>query len=381
MRIHRVKKGESIRSVAAEYGVSPLKLCENNGLSERDRLIEGEELLIILPTRTVNAKRTDTVVTLAERYCVRAADIIAMNPELSVCKTLYEGQPISVKHSPPLFGLGIGNGYYYHGCSEEALLGAMPYLNFITVSAGMAKGDGVSLIFDEKDVLSLAKAEGKSAILRVWLGEIGVDALDGAVKSAALLAGCRGYVGICLAGMSVEMKRKEHVLAARRELMGCDLKLFVECDAEGVREYGEYADAVVLTYDKIHKNAIPDFGVGEGEIFTAYAERYDSLRTFLDLSPFAYIDGKYVTKATARRAVMRGGGRIEQIADGDCLCGRVGRGKREKIYVWESMQNTEKKLKLVSELGYYGISFDIARVPIYELLMFRSMFSSGIAVG
>ena len=380
MRIHRVKEGEGIRDIAREYGISPIKLSENNGRTERDRLIPGEELLIIVPTKTVNARRADTVESLAQRYSVKPSDLLAMNPELMGRGILYEGQPISVKHAPQLFGLGIGNGYFYRGCSTEALVRAMPYLSFVTVCAGVARENGVSMLFDDSDVVNLSRAAAKIPILRVWLGGIANDKMSDAVKSAALLARCRGYSGICLAGMTDEMKKKEHTLHARRELMECDLKLFVECDVEGAREYTEYADGCVLTYDKIHRESVPEFDEGEGEVFRAFAENHDSLRAFVDLSPFALTGDKYVPKETARSAVARGRGRLEYTAGGDCIRGRVGRIGKERCYIWESMQNTEKKLKMVSELGYYGISFDIARVPIYELLMFRSMFSSGISV-
>ncbi len=380
MHIHRVRMGETARDIARKYGISPIKLAENNGRSERDRLLEGEELLIIKPTKTVNARRGDTAESLAERYSVRPMDILAMNPELMGHGVLYEGQPISVKHSPPTFGLGIGNGYFYRGCPTEMLVRAIPYLSFVTVSAGVARGDGVSMLFDDSDTVSLVRAAAKIPLLRVWLGGIPESSMQDAVKSAALLGKCRGYLGICLAGMTAEMKKKEHILAAGRELLDCDLKLFVECDIEGAREYTEYADGCILTYDKIHKECIPNFEEGEGEIFRAFAEEHDSLRAFVDLSPFALTGGKYIPKDAARCAVARGKGRLEARADGDCICGLVGRAGRERAYLWESMQNTEKKLKMVSELGYYGISFDIARVPIYELLMFRSMFSSAINV-
>ena len=380
MRIHRVREGEGLGDIAREYGISPIKLCENNGRAMRERLITGEELLIIIPTKTVSARRTDTVESLAERYSVKGDYLLAMNPELMGRGILYEGQPISVKHEPQLYGLGIGNGYFYRGCSSDALVRAMPYLNFVTVAAAVARGDGVSMLFDDTEIVRLVRAAAKIPILRVWLGEVGEGQLMDAVKSAALLAKCRGYAGICLGGMREEIKRKEYTLTARRELIECELKLFVECDVEGPREYTEYADGCVLTYDKIHRESVPRFEGGEGEVLRAFAESHDSLRAFVDLSPFALTGDKYIPKEVARSAVARGKGRLEMIADGDCVCAYVGRGCRERRYVWESMQNTKKKLEAVSELGYYGISFDIARVPIYELLMFRCMFSSGISV-
>ena len=57
MQIHRVKEGESIYSIAREYGVHPSKIIENNGIRNPSRLTVGRELLILIPTRTYTARR------------------------------------------------------------------------------------------------------------------------------------------------------------------------------------------------------------------------------------------------------------------------------------------------------------------------------------
>jgi hypothetical protein len=42
----------------------------------------------------------------------------------------------------------------------------------------------------------------------------------------------------------------------------------------------------------------------------------------------------------------------------------------------ESLENLKAKLGLVSELGFLGVSFDISRTPINELLLLRSLFNT-----
>ncbi len=383
MKIHRVRKGESIYDIAGEYGVSPIKLAENNGISDVRRLLSGEELLIIVPTRSVNARRGDTLGDICRRFSVRECDILAMNPELMGRGVLYDGQVLGVKHETPIYGLGIGNGYFYRGCPTELLVRAMPYLGYVTVAAAVLRGGKISFLFDDKGIPEFARAGGKLPYFRVYIEDVsGISEWREFIRGAAIYATARNYAGITLGGIGKIGKdvRCEWVLEAKKLLLECDLSLFCEADLATDDGYGDYADGCILTYDKTDLEPIPPFDDAEGKLMEKYAEVHECMRTFIDLSPFAYTSGKYVTKKEARDALCRGGGVIQDVAGGDVLLGSLGRGKRERIFLWESMENTRKKLEAISSYCYFGVSFDIARIPIYDLLMFRSMFSSGIGV-
>ena len=45
-KTHRIKKGETVRAIAAQYGVSVSKLCRTNGISARAKLSTGRTLRI-----------------------------------------------------------------------------------------------------------------------------------------------------------------------------------------------------------------------------------------------------------------------------------------------------------------------------------------------
>ena len=381
MIIHNVKSGETLTGVASCYGISPIKLAENNGISHKSDLIEGEELLILQPSRSTNAKSGESLDDIARRFGVRESTLLGINPELCGSGRLYAGQPIAVRYGQPLYGLGIGNGYYYRGCSREALMRALPYLNYVTVSGAVGRGGRVNMLFDDAEVLSLARAAGKLPMLRLWLGDEDGSGREETITGALLVAKARGYHGLTLAGdIGVGEESKATLSMARSAAAECGLSLFGECDVSSLREGVDIPDVTVLTYDKIHSERIPVFEEGERVEFTRYTELHNGLRAFIDLSPFALIGGKYITKCEARDAVLRQRGEMVSSGCESYIMATAGSGKREKLYILESMKNTHKKLELVSELGFYGISFDIARVPIYELMMWRVMFSEGISV-
>lgn len=381
MNIHTVELGESIRDVSKRYGVSPIKLAENNGIGERGRLITGEELLILMPTRTTNARRGERLSDISRRFGVKEERLLGINPELCGSGILYDGQPLTVKYGEPTFGMGIGNGYLYRGCTRESLMRALPYLSYVTICSAVGRGGGVSNLFDDKEPLSLALAAGKLPILRLWLAKDSYERRIEVLRSLTVYARAKGYYGVTLAGNIGSGREGEQLmLEAKKMLLECDIKLFCEADAVESPGYTDYADSVILLYDKIHLPRIPSFDDGERVEFTRYSEKHDSIKAFVDLSPFALVGGKYITKSEARAALLRAHGEIVSSGCESYMLGTAGRGRRERLYIYESLVNTRRKLEMVSELGYYGISFDIARCPIAELLMFRVMYSEGIGM-
>ncbi len=377
MIIHSVKEGETVREIAQKYGISPIKLAECNGISHGGGLIPGEELLVLIPTRSTNARRKETLSDVARRFSVNESSLIAINPELCGGASIYEGQPLAVRYGVPEHGMGIGNGYFYRGTTKTQLMRALPYLSYLTISAAVGRKGGVGVLFDGREAVMLARAAGKLPILRLWLD--GKEGAKEAIKGAALMASAEGYHGLCVAGLNRYEGCSEIAKSARKLLHGCGLKLILEIDAEGKSEWASEADFTVLYFDKIHKESIPCFKDAEEQVFSSYADRLDSSRAFIDLSPFAVVGEKYVTKPQAREAILRASGKIADMGCG-CLRGECGRGGRRRAYTWESLENTKKKLELLSRLGYYGIAFDVARTPIYELMMWRVMFSECIGM-
>ena len=77
---HTVEDGETIRMLAARYGISPITIMAANGLRNPDLLQVGQDL-VILPTDGVlyTLKEGESLRTVARRYGVDVADIIAAN--------------------------------------------------------------------------------------------------------------------------------------------------------------------------------------------------------------------------------------------------------------------------------------------------------------
>ena len=378
MHIHRVKECESIHDIAKEYGISPIKIAENNDIDLRAKLPVGRELIITIPSRTYNVKSTDTLDTIAKRFNTDKNSLLRLNPELMGREKLYCGQLLTIKDSAPRRGTVSVNGYLYSGTPKERLISLLPHLSFVTVSSAIYKDSKVHSLFGSDDTVTLIRHHGKTPILRIYLNDLPPAGCEkDFASSISILAASGRFDGIALSSLNSLNNSKERldslVFTVRKTLLENDMLLFVEGDAEKNTSYIDYADAGILTYDKLHKESIPCFNDGERKVFENFANTAESSRAFMEISSFAYSSGKYIEKQEAMRITDKKRGEIQ--ADDERLLQRAiyGKGKKKEI-VYESLENTKAKLELVGELGFMGVSFDIGRVCIPDLMAVAATF-------
>ncbi len=378
MQIYRVKNGESVYDIAREYGLSPIKIAYDNDVEIKARLPKGREILLITPSRSYSAKSTDTLDGIARRFKTSKEALMCLNPELGGRERLYTGQSLTVKDATPSYGMISVNGYLYSGTRKESLIAMLPHLSYVTICSAVYKDGRVHNLFPTEESVALIKSYGRVPVLRIYLTELPKeDDCRNFASSIAILAVSAGFGGVtfsCLSSLSQDKRRLESlVLTARRQLMENDLLLFVEGDIETDTSYMEYADAGVLTYDKLHKCDVPSFNDGERAVLEKFAASSESARAFLEISGFAYSGGKYIEKREAMRITDKKHGEITEDKERKLQTASYGMHKKREI-VFESLENTKAKLELISELGFMGVSFDIGRVCVPDLMIISSMF-------
>lgn len=386
MKIHRVKSGESIFSIAKEYAVLPTKIIEANGLLNPDRLLVGQELLILTPTRTHTVRGGETLNSICHRFSVNESEILAKNPALRGEKTVYPGQILTIKSDTPPGGTAFSNGYYYNHASIESLVSVLPYLTYVTVCAARVERDDVKLLFDDSRAVKTIRDAKRSPLLHLFC-DLGESRLDKTiVDTAILLAKARGYDGINLSmnGVSDYKAFSDFLHSLKATLIEYGLLLFVELDKNSDADIEDCYDGIILSYSKLFSKTRPPFDEGEKCIFTDFAEKHESSKGYIELSAFAYTDGEILALDEAMRLAHTG--KCEIIYDSDTkLChfdyNKYTMGKRiPKTVYFESLENIKAKLGLISELGYMGISFDVSRTPLNYLMMFDGMFRQGTCI-
>ena len=132
MVIHVVSEGETVLSIAQQYGVSETLLRRQNLVPENGQLVVGQTLVILFPTLVHTVSKGDTLFSIAQQYGVSVRELYQNNYFLSGRDTLAIGEEIVVEMAgerSETFGV---NGYAYPFISPSLLRQELPYLSYLT---------------------------------------------------------------------------------------------------------------------------------------------------------------------------------------------------------------------------------------------------------
>lgn len=381
MHIHTVKPGDTIFKIAREHSTSPIKIIENNEITNPDSLTVGQEILILNPTRTYTVRGQDTLIRIADRFGVKYSSLLSGNPYLAGGNKLYPGQLLAIKYDAPKYGIAAANGYCYMGTSRDRITFTMPYLTYLTLAVGKRDENGIKLLFDDTDILDLAKKNGKIPLMRVY--DESCDFSEAYADSLLLMAKSHGYGGITLAAYSAIRKAPEayakFLLELKKRMMEFDLLLFAEIDGNSGNMLPDVCDGYIIMYEKCCLDDIPTFDEGERRIMEKFSMESEPSKAYIDIPTYGYMGEDEITKAEAERVARTSGSEISHDKErGIChfSYNRYIGGKKERVRVaYESLENIKAKLALAGELGFMGISFDIMNIPTEYLMLFETMFS------
>ncbi|MBR2466309.1 MAG: LysM peptidoglycan-binding domain-containing protein [Clostridia bacterium] len=377
MIIHRTKKGESLRDIAAEYDISEERILENN-TAVKPLPTFGRELLILRPTRTYVSTAGDTELSICKRFGIKPWMLTANNPSLAE-RGLLPSREIAVKYPTPPFGAAATNAYFFGGTKLRELKRVLPYVTYLTIGAYKLEGGRLVRLFDPSAATRAGRDADKVVLMRVYDGSDG-DIYSDKEKSKALaaeliaaaLAGefCGITLSFCKSARKYAAETANFLMDLRRGLIGCNLVLFIETDEGLPTELCELADGCVFMYGKSSLKRPPSFNEGERAVLTDFAENTESSKAMLYLPSEAYASGDYLPLAKA----LEMSSFAEEIStdDGTLLSSFV---NNHTPVVFESLGNTKAKLELIAELGFTGVAFDVRQVLKEQLMMFSALFA------
>ncbi len=383
MQIHTVKPGDTIYQIAKDYDTSVAKICENNGIENKNQLSVGRELLIVRPTRTYTVKRGDTLSGIAMRFGIKLKDLITANPKHIGNDKLEIGEVLSIRTDKKKYGTSVSNGYFYQGCTKEKLMMALPFLTYVTVASVISGDSGLEELFDDRDIINTVKEHGRIPLMRIY--ETGScdkytekDKREDFIERIIDTAKRKGYSGIVLCAFAAAEKSphrfSEFIMALRKRMIGCDLVLFTEIDENSPASISDLSDGSIFIYDNLMMENPPDFKNGQYAIMNDFSAKADSSKVFIDIPSLAYNGGKYIAYDDALKMCYKNGAEIKNDPDALISGFKYRSGGSEHSVRFESMKNIEAKLDAISELGFMGISFDIMRTPASTLMMYGALY-------
>jgi LysM repeat protein len=375
MRIHTVMEGESLSDIARLYSVDKETLIKNNGLGNRAPRV-GEELLVLIPTRTYRVQKNDSLDRIALRFGIKRAELLAANPEAA--RGVREGELLVLRYGERSYGMAATLGTLYAGYGKERLLSLMPPLTYVALGAGVYDGKELRRLFDTREAMDIISTFGKIPLLRVYCSppsHLSDSELDDLTVSLINAAKGEGYKGIVLGGVERLGENAEKTVSLMREkFLGKDLILITELSESTSPRLPIHSDGALIPCP------IAPFGenVGSGECrqLEGLNEIADTAKCFIELPSFAReergskeaflpIDSACESIRTSRNTVTVS------------TCGLVNSWDLgEKKYDMPSLRGVKEILESAQELGFMGIAFDIMRCPISYIMMFNTYFKA-----
>ena len=165
MPIHVVKPNDTINSIAREYGVSAQRLMFDNEIYDPTKLVIGQALLVLLPTKIHLVKENETLYSIAREYQVDVISLVRNNPFVLQQPTLNAGDTIVIQYEGTKSRSVTTNGYVYPYVSFDVLEQTLPYLTTLCIfSYGFTVG-GDLIPIDDEEIIEITRKNGVDPIL------------------------------------------------------------------------------------------------------------------------------------------------------------------------------------------------------------------------
>ena len=165
MLIHIVEPGETAYGIAARYGVSPVRLLADNGLSASDTLAVGQALLVLIPAEVYTVQPGDTLYSIAAAADTSVLALVQNNPYLTDADTLRPGEELVLRYTGDKRRSVYITGYAYPYISRHVLYRALPYLSYLTIFGYGFTEDGALIGIDDMPLIEVARAFGAAPVL------------------------------------------------------------------------------------------------------------------------------------------------------------------------------------------------------------------------
>lgn len=167
MEIHVVRPGDTLYSVALQYGVSLSQLLADNQLIDPSRLVVGQTLVILYPKETYTVKEGDTLASIAAAKGVSTRQLLRNNPILRGEDRIFPGQTLVLSYQQDRDGTLSVNGYAYPHIDRGLLQRTLPYLSDLTPFTYGFTPQGALIVLNDQSLVDAALQMGVRPLLHL----------------------------------------------------------------------------------------------------------------------------------------------------------------------------------------------------------------------
>ena len=167
MVIHVVQPGDTLYSIALQYGIPMSLLMETNDLNGSLQLAVGQALVVRIPRITHTVQQGDTLLSIAQKHGLSLRQLYRNNPILNGFPELWPGQTLIISYQEEPEQTAEFNGYAYPFIDLGLLRQVLPYLTWLTPFTYGFTPDGTLIIPEDGILLSMARDYSVSPLMHL----------------------------------------------------------------------------------------------------------------------------------------------------------------------------------------------------------------------
>jgi spore germination protein len=166
MTIHIVKEGDTLDSIATQYGIPRERIIIENELPNPDKVVIGQSIGIRIPQTTHTVVAGDTITSVAQQYNITTTQLMQRNPQIAAQQALTPGNVLVITYADEaVIDTALLNGYAYPFIDRNVLRKTLPFLTYLAIFTYGFDAQGNLVPSDDTELIAIAKEFGVGPIM------------------------------------------------------------------------------------------------------------------------------------------------------------------------------------------------------------------------
>jgi spore germination protein len=383
-------------TIAQRYGVPYTKIINDNELTNPNRLVVGQSLVVDAGYGLHTVQPGESIYSIAQRYGLTVNDIIKSNPQISNPNSIMPGQVLIIK--PGKIGTIEVNGYVYPSVKNSVLEKTLPNLTYISIFSYQVNEDGSLDSIDDERIINMARNYNVAPIMVINNRDFSSDvaksilnseeSINNLLNNILNIMNSKGYYGLNIDFEYVypedREKYNEFLLAVNKKFENTGYKVFTSLapkiskeqigtlyEAHDYSFHGKTVDRIIImTYEwgYLYGPPLPVAPINEVKRVLDYAvTEIPSEKILMGMPNYGYDwTLPYVSGTTATILTNKGAealalnvlARINYDPKAQSPFFRYYDANRKEHIVWfEDARSIRAKLLLVNQYNLAGVSY------------------------
>jgi spore germination protein len=166
MTIYVVEAGDTISSIAEQFGVTTEQLIVDNELPNPENLVVGQSIVIRIPEVVHTIVAGDTLTGIARQYDVSVTRLLQNNPWAAVPGAIVPGETLVIRFQDEgVIDTALINGYAYPFINRDTLSKTLPFLTYMSLFTYGFTPQGELVPIEDEELIAQATAAGTGSIM------------------------------------------------------------------------------------------------------------------------------------------------------------------------------------------------------------------------